>query len=72
MEIQIELILLALSLLFFVSIVIGKVSSKLGLPALLLFLLVGMISGTDGLGIHFDDTSVAQTIGTVSFCFPEV
>ena len=68
MEIQIELILLALSLLFFVSIVIGKVSSKLGLPALLLFLLVGMISGTDGLGIHFDDTSVAQTIGTVSLC----
>ena len=62
------MILLALSLLFFVSIVIGKVSSKLGLPALLLFLLVGMISGTDGLGIHFDDTSVAQTIGTVSLC----
>ena len=68
MDIQIELILLALSLLFFVSIVVGKVSSKLGLPALLLFLLVGMVSGTDGLGIHFDDTSTAQTIGTVSLC----
>lgn len=68
MDIQFELILLGLSLLFFVSIVIGKVSSKLGLPALLLFLLVGMFSGVDGLGIKFDDFSAVQTIGTVSLC----
>lgn len=68
MEIQIEILLLALSILFFVSIVIGKLSSKVGVPALLLFLLVGMISGTDGLGISFDNAGTAQIVGTISLC----
>lgn len=65
---MIESILLILSLLFLVSIVSGKVSSRLGTPALLLFLLIGMICGSDGLGIQFDNASTAQTIGTVCLC----
>ena len=68
MQIQIELLLLVISLLFFASILVSKASSKLGVPVLLLFLGVGMLFGVDGLGIHFDDIRIAQVIGTVALC----
>ena len=68
MEIQIELLLLVVSILFFVSILVGKASSKFGVPILLLFLGVGMLFGSDGLGIKFDNYNLAQTIGTVTLC----
>lgn len=68
MGIQIEIILLVLSVLFFVSILAGKASSRLGVPALLLFLAVGMISGSDGIGIQFENIYVAQNIGTIALC----
>lgn len=68
MSIQIELILLGLSILFLISILSGKASSKFGVPALLLFLSVGMLSGSDGLGIQFNNIQTAQTIGTISLC----
>jgi len=68
MSIQIELILLALSLMFLLSILAGKASSKYGVPALLLFLSVGMLSGSDGLGIQFHNIGVAHTVSTVALC----
>ena len=68
MNIQIELILLVASVLFFLSILAGKASSRFGVPALLLFLGVGMLSGSDGLGIVFENNLIAQNIGTVALC----
>lgn len=65
---QIELLLLIISVLFFASILVSKASSRLGVPVLLLFLAVGMIFGVDGLGIQFDSIRVAQVIGTVALC----
>lgn len=65
---QVELVLLVISLLFFVSILVSKAGGKLGVPALLLFLCVGMLFGTDGLGIHFDSIQTAQTISTIALC----
>jgi cell volume regulation protein A len=46
----------------------GKASSRLGVPALLLFLGVGMLCGSDGLGIQFEDNHIAQNIGTIALC----
>src|SRR5699024_4647241 len=68
MELSVELILLTLSVLFFLSILAGKAGYKFGVPALLLFLAVGMLFGTDGLGIEFQNIQVAQTIGSVALC----
>lgn len=68
MAIEIEMVLLVLSILFFLSILAGKASSKFGVPALLLFLGVGMLFGSDGLGIQFEDIQIAQIIGTVALC----
>jgi cell volume regulation protein A len=68
MNIPIEIVLLVISVLFFLSIIAGKASSKFGVPALLLFLAVGMISGSDGLGIQFENIDIAQKIGTLALC----
>ena len=58
-----ENLLLLASLLVFVAILVSKVGSKLGAPSLLVFLLLGMLVGTDGIGLHFDNYEVAESIG---------
>lgn len=73
---QVELVLLVLSLLFFASIFTDKIGYKFGVPALLLFLAVGMLFGPDGIGHFFNDNgmgymlgvSSAQAIGTIALC----
>lgn len=70
MNLTIENILLVGSLLLFVSIIVGKTSFRFGVPILLLFLTIGMLVGSDGIGnIHFDDPKIAQFIGVVSLNF---
>lgn len=54
------------SILLFVSIVAGKTGYRFGVPALLLFLIVGMLFGSDGLGIQFHNAKEAQFIGMVA------
>ena len=61
-----ENILLAGSILLFVSILAGKTGYRFGVPTLLLFLVVGMLSGSDGLGIQFYNMKAAQFIGMVA------
>ena len=58
-----ENLLLLASLLVFVAILISKVGSRLGTPSLLLFLLLGMVVGADGIGLRFDNYEVAESIG---------
>lgn len=70
MNLTIENILLVGSLLLFVSIIVGKTSYKFGVPTLLLFLAIGMLAGSDGIGgIHFDNPQAAQFIGIVALNF---
>lgn len=54
------------SILLFVSILAGKTGYRFGVPALLLFLIVGMLFGSDGLGIQFSNFKIAQFIGIVA------
>lgn len=61
-----ENFLLIGSILVFISIVVGKTGYRFGVPALLLFLLVGMFFGSDGLGIQFHNAKTAQFIGMVA------
>ncbi|MDR9456512.1 MAG: potassium/proton antiporter [Salegentibacter sp.] len=70
MNITIENVLLIGSLLLFISILAGKTSYRFGVPTLVLFLAVGMLAGSEGIGnIHFNDPSLAQFIGIVSLNF---
>lgn len=61
-----ENILLLGSILIATSILISKSGYRFGIPTLLLFLLVGMAFGSDGLGISFDNASDAQFIGMIA------
>lgn len=70
MNITIENILLIGSILLFISVVAGKTSYKFGVPTLLLFLGIGMLAGSDGIGgIYFNNPKAAQFIGIVSLNF---
>ena len=66
MQLTADNILLIGSVLIFVSIVAGKAAYKYGVPLLLLFLTVGMIFGSDGIGIKFESPYIAQFIGNVA------
>jgi potassium/hydrogen antiporter len=70
MNLTIENFLLIGSFLLFISIIAGKASYRFGVPTLILFLAIGMLAGSDGLGgIYFNDPPLAQFIGIVSLCF---
>lgn len=61
-----ENILLIGAILIFCAIMISKTGYRFGIPTLLLFLLVGMGFGTDGLGLEFDSAEDAQFIGMIA------
>jgi cell volume regulation protein A len=55
------------ALLLVVSIVASDISSRLGAPLLLVFIVLGMLAGEDGPGgIRFDDFEVSYVIGTLA------
>jgi len=56
--------------LILLGVVASKVSDRLGVPALLLFLAIGMLAGSEGIGrIAFADFEVAQTVGVIALAF---
>ncbi|WP_294083841.1 potassium/proton antiporter [Proteiniphilum sp. UBA5384] len=65
MTVSPELLLLVGSILFFISMLVGKAGHRFGVPVLLLFLVVGMVFGSDGFGLQFENVQTAQTIGTI-------
>ncbi len=70
MGITFENALLVLSILLFVSLIGGKTSYRFGVPVLIFFLALGMITGSEGLGgIYFDNPNVAQNLGIVALNF---
>lgn len=67
MNLSIELILVSVASLLLLSVLASKVSDRFGIPALLLFLALGMLAGSDGPGgIYFDDAALSQFIGIVA------
>jgi len=68
--IPIETILLWVAVLIFVSAVSSKLSDRFAIPALLLFLVIGMLAGSEGIGgINFDNAQLAKSIGVIALIF---
>jgi cell volume regulation protein A len=64
---DINSILLAGASMLLAGIVLGSVSSRMGLPVLLVFLVVGMLAGEDGPGgIVFNDVRLAFLVGNLA------
>jgi potassium/hydrogen antiporter len=63
-QINIDYFILLTALLLIIGVLTTKFSTRLGVPALVLFLMVGMIMGSDGLGlIYFENAKLTQLIG---------
>jgi cell volume regulation protein A len=64
---SIETIALVASVLLIISIVASKASERLGVPALLAFVGIGMLAGSEGPGgIPFSDPWLAQAVGVLA------
>jgi cell volume regulation protein A len=63
---QLYLAFLVGGLVLLASIVGTRVASGVGFPSMLLFLLIGVAVGDDGLGLQFDDVELARNIGTAA------
>lgn len=60
---SLNVFLLAGALVLIAAVVAVRVSVRLGLPSLVLYLLIGVALGESGLGIQFSDPDLAQSFG---------
>ncbi|MFN2373813.1 MAG: potassium/proton antiporter [Cyclonatronaceae bacterium] len=66
----VSIYLLIAAILLLISIFSSKLSLKYGIPALLIFLIIGMIFGSDGLSIvDFADYQLAQSLGIIALIY---
>ncbi|HUF75840.1 MAG TPA: potassium/proton antiporter [Longimicrobiales bacterium] len=63
----VDRLVLVAALLAIVGIASSKLSSRIGLPGLVVFVAIGMLAGSEGLGgIAFEDYGLAHAVGTVA------
>jgi cell volume regulation protein A len=63
----VDRLVLVAALLAIIGIASSKLSSHIGLPGLVLFIAVGMLAGSEGIGgIGFEDYRLAHGIGTLA------
>jgi cell volume regulation protein A len=68
--VSVEQTLVAIALFLIASVLASKASERLGVPVLILFLALGMLAGSEGIGgIYFDDAALAQRLGVVALVF---
>ena len=59
--------ILAIGLLVLFATASSKLSTRYGIPFLVVFVLIGMLAGSEGIGgISFDDHSLAHAVGTAA------
>ena len=69
MSFSTEHIILIGSILILASVLAGKTSYRTGIPILILFVFIGMLAGSEGIGgIPFDNPGFAQFTGIIALC----
>lgn len=52
------------------AVLFSKIGGEFGIPSLVIFILIGILAGSDGFGgIYFDDFNVAQFVGIIALIF---
>lgn len=70
MDAPIEYYLIAGGMLLILSVLSSKATDRLGIPSLLVFLALGMLAGSEGIGgIYFDNASLSQALGVVALTY---
>lgn len=65
--------LLITSIVIFLCILLNRVSNRIGIPALLAFIVLGMLFGSDGImKIDFDNYAFAEQICSTALIFYHV
>lgn len=64
-----EAFLAVAGVLILLCVFANKISSRFGIPSLLIFLAVGMLAGSDGAGIQFYDAHISNYAGSVALTF---
>ena len=63
----VDTIVLVTGVVLLLGIASSKLSARLGMPVLVLFLLVGMFAGSEGIGgIDFENYRLAHAVGSVA------
>src|SRR3954462_10580022 len=58
--------LLVGALVLLVAVGAVRLSTRIGVPSLLLYLAIGMAFGENGIGLEFDDAQQARNIGLIA------
>lgn len=69
-ELSLELTLVLVAALLLLGVLASKASAKLGVPALIFFIVIGMLAGSEGPGgIHFEDVGLTRVVGWIALAF---
>jgi cell volume regulation protein A len=63
---DLNLTILAGTLVLLAGVAAVRVSARAGLPSLLLYLAIGLALGESGLGVHFEDVDLTMLLGTLA------
>ena len=66
MESDFQLVLLASCAVLLVAVLAVRLASRTGLPALLIYLAIGLVVGEAGLGVEFSDYALTAELGLVA------
>ncbi|MFP5384703.1 MAG: potassium/proton antiporter [Bacteriovoracia bacterium] len=67
---RVELFLFGTAVLLILCVLLSKASGKVGIPTLVVFLAVGILAGSEGIGgIYFDNAYYAKTLGVVALSY---
>jgi cell volume regulation protein A len=62
-----ELLLFAVGVLLLASVLVSRFASSSGVPVLVLFLALGMLAGSEGIGrVYFEDYELSFRVGTIA------
>jgi len=63
---DLNIVVLAVTLVLLVGVAAVRVSSRVGLPSLLLYLAIGVALGESGLGLRFEDLNLTMILGSLA------